>query len=415
MLGLVSAVALNLMSSTHASAEPSVGPPDAVRYYVVGPATADQREYLFQIAARTLGDGNRAQEIFDLNEGRAQPGGGRLTDPAQLLQPGWILLLPSDAHGDGVFIGSPPAADTPKSQSDGATRGRGAGSSNALLFGWFFLVSTVVLVAVLRRSVVARMRPGADGASPQQDRRRHTAGTARPPQPTTADRQPLPAGRSSVEPASPVPLMQDHPVPAGDRPQLDSGRVVTELEPLDDSAPVRLHLRLLGARGGTAASAYSWLGDEAAPLAAIPLVLGRRGIWRFVVDLAFTPDVFTITGALPSSRWFALDLARQAVAAGLTVTVVGAALDLGDDVESRLVEQFPRPGSRAEALASPGLVISGPLDGEELTAARGLVTRTAGTVVPVLVGGALRSSWSISVEPSTARAAGLRSDTRSFG
>ena len=79
------------------------------RYYVVG-GDAAHPEYLFQIAAGTLGDGRRYPEIFELNRQRLQPDGTRLTDPAAL-RPGWILLLPDDAHGPGVRTGPPPPID----------------------------------------------------------------------------------------------------------------------------------------------------------------------------------------------------------------------------------------------------------------------------------------------------------------
>ncbi|WP_432838014.1 hypothetical protein [Dactylosporangium sp. CA-092794] len=83
----------------------------AGKYCVVGTNPDGRPEYLFQIAARTLGDGNRYPEIMRLNAGRAQPDGGRLTD-AVVLQPGWILLLPDDASGPGVRVGPPSPAPT---------------------------------------------------------------------------------------------------------------------------------------------------------------------------------------------------------------------------------------------------------------------------------------------------------------
>ena len=62
---------------------------------------------LYAIALRTLGNGSRFQEIFDLNKGRAQPSGGRLEDP-QSIHAGWVLQLPPDASGPGVHIGGLP-------------------------------------------------------------------------------------------------------------------------------------------------------------------------------------------------------------------------------------------------------------------------------------------------------------------
>jgi DNA-binding SARP family transcriptional activator len=67
-----------------------------------GPAHARYRveagDNLWDIAARHLGDGERWHEIFALNRGRPQPGGGALTDP-RLIYPGWVLLLPAHPAG----------------------------------------------------------------------------------------------------------------------------------------------------------------------------------------------------------------------------------------------------------------------------------------------------------------------------
>ena len=69
------------------------------------PATPHREVYrvvegdnLWDIAARRLGDGEHWHEIYALNRGTPQPGGGSLTDPS-LIYPGWILLLPAPASG----------------------------------------------------------------------------------------------------------------------------------------------------------------------------------------------------------------------------------------------------------------------------------------------------------------------------
>jgi membrane-anchored mycosin MYCP len=88
----------------------------SVKYYVVRSSYQGAPEYLWEISARFLGDGNRYTEIFDLNKGRVQPDGGRLTDPL-VIYPKWILILPKDASGSGVqygpLPGSTPAKTTP--------------------------------------------------------------------------------------------------------------------------------------------------------------------------------------------------------------------------------------------------------------------------------------------------------------
>ena len=87
-----------------AQAAPSAAP---VKYYVVRDHFRGQPEFLFEIAQRFLGAGDRNNEIFELNEGRLQPDGLRMTT-ADAILPGWVLQLPSDAKGNGVQTGALP-------------------------------------------------------------------------------------------------------------------------------------------------------------------------------------------------------------------------------------------------------------------------------------------------------------------
>ncbi|MFJ3405137.1 LysM peptidoglycan-binding domain-containing protein [Promicromonospora sp. NPDC090134] len=77
---------------------------EKVKYYVVPAKPEGQQEFLFDIAQRLLGDGNRYKEIFELNKGRTQPDGNALVDETVLL-PGWVLQLPDDAEGEGIEVG----------------------------------------------------------------------------------------------------------------------------------------------------------------------------------------------------------------------------------------------------------------------------------------------------------------------
>ena len=90
-----------LASVTPSSATPAATPPqnDPVRTYVV-----QRGDTLWGIAERELGDPLQWQAIYQLNEGRPQPGGVTLTDP-HWIDPGWTLLLPAPA--------TPPATPTP--------------------------------------------------------------------------------------------------------------------------------------------------------------------------------------------------------------------------------------------------------------------------------------------------------------
>ncbi len=96
-------------------------------YRVQGPR-AGQRDSLWAIAARHLGDPLRWHEIAALNTGRAQPDGRALQDPHWIV-PGWELLMPADAtevqtlaeihHLPPADASRPPAASAPAAPNPG--------------------------------------------------------------------------------------------------------------------------------------------------------------------------------------------------------------------------------------------------------------------------------------------------------
>jgi hypothetical protein len=76
------------------------------KIYIVEPPEGRFHESLWEIAARHLGDGRRYREIFEMNAGRTQPDGTKLTI-ASLIRPGWVLMMPHDAHGPGIRVLTP--------------------------------------------------------------------------------------------------------------------------------------------------------------------------------------------------------------------------------------------------------------------------------------------------------------------
>jgi len=68
------------------------------KIYRVQPPQGRHHESLWEIAERCLGEGRRYKEIYELNKGRVQPDGSKLTY-ASLIRPGWILEMPADAVG----------------------------------------------------------------------------------------------------------------------------------------------------------------------------------------------------------------------------------------------------------------------------------------------------------------------------
>jgi hypothetical protein len=73
------------------------------KIYVVQPPEGRYHESLWEIAQNHLGDGRRYREIFELNAGRVQPDGSKLTI-ASLIRPGWVLRMPRDSHGPGIRV-----------------------------------------------------------------------------------------------------------------------------------------------------------------------------------------------------------------------------------------------------------------------------------------------------------------------
>jgi DNA-binding SARP family transcriptional activator len=95
-----SAEALNTGSSQDTAASESVTEHPRVYRVVEG-------DNLWDIAERHLGNGERWHEIYQLNKGKPQPDGQTLTDP-DLIEPGWVLLLPrSVASHHGTHAGEP--------------------------------------------------------------------------------------------------------------------------------------------------------------------------------------------------------------------------------------------------------------------------------------------------------------------
>lgn len=85
-----------------------------LKHYEVKPPHGRNHDTLWDISERLLGDPLRYKEIYELNKGRMQSDGRRLTD-ADLIQPGWQLRLPADAKGPGVRITPVSSVQTPTS------------------------------------------------------------------------------------------------------------------------------------------------------------------------------------------------------------------------------------------------------------------------------------------------------------
>jgi nucleoid-associated protein YgaU len=98
-------------AASPANDRPAVGASahSGLKRYVVQASHNGRFDSLWSIADRYLGDGLRYPEIYSLNKDRVQPDGRRL-QLAQLIRPGWVLLLPADATGLPAWTADPPPA-----------------------------------------------------------------------------------------------------------------------------------------------------------------------------------------------------------------------------------------------------------------------------------------------------------------
>ncbi|WNF30686.1 hypothetical protein RI138_29825 [Streptomyces sp. C11-1] len=140
---------------------------EVTKYYMIKSAQENggEQETLFGIAERTLGDGDRFEEILVLNSGRQLPDGSAFVSPDQLT-PGYALILPEDANGPGVEVGVLPEEDAaPAERSEqsaapaprpaaGRSSGTFAGLGDRLGSPW--LIGGVVGAALLTVVIVAR-------------------------------------------------------------------------------------------------------------------------------------------------------------------------------------------------------------------------------------------------------------------
>ena len=96
------------LTAARAAASPHAHRHDLVHTVVAG-------DNLWDLARDYLGSGEHWHQIYDLNRGRPQPGGGTLTDPARIY-PGWRLLIPAPGSHPQHGHGHPPGHRRPARQ-----------------------------------------------------------------------------------------------------------------------------------------------------------------------------------------------------------------------------------------------------------------------------------------------------------
>ena len=378
LLVAAAAIAAACLVVAPAMAEPSPQPTRASgadqRYYVVGQPMDGQREYLYDIAVKTVGDGNRYREIFELNRGRPQADGGRLTDITEL-HPGWVLVLPPDAKGPMVHVGA-----VPTDRADAATAARAPSTGRdggALLWtGIGTLLFAAAGLALVRVAVLRRVTSRSASPSKVTGRAALPAGLAARPAPRQGEQE---SDVVEPDPGTPNP---------GGMSVADDGDLQGRLT----SNGYRWEVKLVGSGAATRTPSYKLLaGSEGPPDGIMPVVLGSMDGLRLCVDLGHAPSTFTIVGPLPVCRRQARLIVEQVLVMGLSVLVVGEAFGGEHPAGCEPVAAFPQDPESVP----PGIVIGTGLNGANLRAVRSLPARSDGRVVPVIIGNVLRSGWSL--------------------
>ena len=412
----------------------------ATKYYVVGQPASGQREYLFAIAAKTLGDGKRYLEIFKLNEGRVQPDGLRLEDPA-VLEPGWVLELPQDAKGPDVRTGPLPGPFGPLPHSHHSTPNAPPSTGHTPdititdLVRVGALAGIMILLGWASRALLRGHRLSLPSSRRDSDQDlNHQVATSAPP-PATDDLH----GTASVVAATrdvAAPPAEPDPPPGTRSEPSDAGGPATgtrrEARRGDDDAmadtrhtdsPARpdtetrrlpvLHaelaagrdavaVRLVGVRSATDPPGEAWVyaAAEGPYGGTAPVALGENGHGTLYVDLALAPDVVTITGPREGRQRQGLSLARQLARIGVAVAVVDNVLDSEVPPGCRVVPTFDEAAREAaNARAALYFVFLAGTEGTDLTAIRRAVSVSVPRLIPVLLGDAPRARWSIDVQP----------------
>lgn len=406
-----------------------------VKYYIVQPPSHGHKEFLYEIAVKTLGNGNLASEIFTLNQGRLQPGGGRLESPTAI-QPGWILVLPATASGAGVHYGPLPAVSPPPAPSVTAspapltpvrTRHQHRPAITAARRAWSLPVSQRMTVAGGASLIVLLL---AAGLAIVLRRRRKVAAGSRP------------RGRKVTAPSAPGPraegpatapdggdlqwpdylALSNHPA----RPDSAGPGSVTPTVILEAAAAParehdvafgddRIHVVLAGTRsagrngqpghGHTPAPCLAWtplpydIPDGGRAFAC----LGAGEDGYLFVDLAGAPGMVAIGGDGQAAVRLAESIAHQlctAFAAGgnCRVVVIGNALP-------------PPPGAaRIAGLRDLEPALRGPADGltvvfcppgssQDMRMLARYASDAGHPVVPVVLGSLPDAPWSFTVRP----------------
>jgi hypothetical protein len=413
---VIAAVAAVLMLGAPAGAH---SPAPATKYYIVPRSSQDGPVTLFLIAQQFLGDGNRYQDIVVLNEGRLEPDGDTFGDPMHI-DPGWILILPADAHGYGVHDGPPPpvggggvtpstgatssissgapspppvapldpvAAGSPPAASPGARGGTawlvaagsvvvliGAGLLVLLLFRTRWRAGERPIAPQPSEPVMRAQAPSRDGATPVVPRPVDAPAGGFGPDLDRALRA-LCAARAGHGAPAPQPFAVT----------LHPGEVALRFAPADERPPAPWH---------TPDRGRTWLANPAelplppstvdiAPIAAHLVTAGTAGGAPVLVNLGRAVGLVELDGDPRRARRLGLALASELASAQWSRTTVVTLVGFGDAEDAAAVPATYRFESldamlrQRSATPGPGRV---PTDATSVMVLRG---RRPGSTAPV--------------------------------
>ncbi|WP_422772902.1 hypothetical protein ACN28C_08010 [Plantactinospora sp. WMMC1484] len=397
----------------------AVEPP--VPYWVVpGQPGAESELTLPGVADRVLGDSRRWPEIFELNQGRTQPDGRTLTDPAQPIRAGWVFVLPEGATSGEIRVGPPPSALPDPGQRPGAPPAEGPGPGvpgapvtvppaapaddgqprvlglrpvTAALLGVGAVLLAIVVAVLIR--LVRRRRP------------------TEPARPAPGSRQVLDrALRQLAAQASPPQVYAA---------MVGADRVSLRLAPALPDAPPPWRTRQQGAIW----EAPSWEveQDSTGVGGGLPLLatVGTVGGELTVVNLGRAPGIVALTGDTAAAQRLAGNLLHEIsrhASASVAISVVGPPpppwpiperVRVAVDVRTVLTlpEENAGDGHRSTVLRNHLVVVTTGLPPDEVERLGAVAAASDGTAAVVVVGDAPNTVWRFEVDANGALDVGV--------
>ncbi|MFY1671598.1 hypothetical protein ACN27G_16725 [Plantactinospora sp. WMMB334] len=413
--GVVLAVVAALVLSAPGRAdavEPDAVEPSVPYWVVPGQPGAESELTLPGVADRVLGDSRRWPEIFELNQGRTQPDGRTLTDPAQPIRAGWVFVLPEGATSGEIRVGPPPSAMPNPGQQPGAPSAEGPGPGaptaappaaladdgqlrvlglrpvTAALLGVGAVLLAIVVAMLIR--LVRRRRP------------------AEPARPAPGSRQVLDrALRQLAAQASPPQVYAA---------MVGADRVSLRLAPALPNAPPPWRTRQQGAIWEAPSREVGQAGTGVGGGLPLLATVGTVGGELTVVNLGRAPGIVALTGDTTAAQRMAgafLDEISRHASASVAISVVGPPpppwllperVRVAVDVRTVLTLPDENAGDahRSTVLRNHLVVVTTGLRPDEVERLGAVAAASDGTAAVVVVGDAPNTVWRFEIDANGA-------------